>query len=129
MLLPFENYVDEQEFRKLLLQHFPVLSEEIEGDDGLVHLEMGALESLANTFIKGGDFEGLKRIYEFIGELACHQKELHPDVVNAINVSFLEGLSFENKENGDEAKSLLPKILLEMWNAQMEHNRKIGWLK
>jgi hypothetical protein len=129
MLIPFENQVDEKEFRKLLLQHFPELEEEIEDDAGLVHLEMGALERLANTCIKGGNLEGLKRTYEFIGDLDRHQKEVHPDVINAIHVSFLEGLNFENKKHGEKAKSLLPAILLEMWNAQMEHNRKIGWFK
>jgi len=129
MLIPFVNNVDEQEFRKLLLQHFPELSEEIEGDEGLVHLEMGTLESLANSFIKCGDLEGLKKTYEFIGDLARHQTEVHPDVINAIHVSFLEGLNFDNKKNGEAAKSLLPKVLLDMWNTQMEHNRKIGWFK
>lgn len=41
----------------------------------------------------------------------------------------LTGLNFENKENGAKAKALLPPVLKDMWEAQIEHNRKIGWLK
>jgi hypothetical protein len=129
MIVPFENHVDKKEFRKLLLHHFPELAEEIRDDAGLVHLEMGALERLANISINSGDFDCLKRTYEFVGDLARHQKEVHPDVANAVHVSFLEGLNFGNKLYGEKAKALLPAVLLEMWNAQMEHNRKIGWYK
>jgi hypothetical protein len=129
MLVPFEFKVDEPEFRRLLLKHFPEVSEEIEDDEGLVHLEMASLERLANCCIKSGDLNYLKRIYEFVGDLGRHQSEVDPDVINAIHVSFLEGLNFENKKNGEKAKTMLPPVLLRMWEAQMEHNRKIGWLK
>jgi hypothetical protein len=129
MLIPLERRVDEPEFRRLLLKHFPSLEVEVEDDAGLIHLEMAALERLANVYIKAGDFSGLKETYEFVGDLARHKKELHPDVLNAIHVSFLEGLNFENRKHGAEAKRLLPPVLTAMWKAQMEHNRKIGWLK
>jgi len=129
MLIPFEHTVDEPEFRRLLLDHFPELAEEIEDDSGLIHLEMSALERLANRSIKNGDFSTLRKLYEFVGDMARHRSEIHPDVVNAIHVSFLEGLNFANRGNGEEAKSLLPDVLLEMWDAQMEHNRKMGWMK
>ena len=129
MLVPFEHTVDEPELRRLLLDHFPELANEIEDDSGLVHLEMSALERLANRSIKSGDISTLKRTYEFVGNMARHLSEVHPDVVNAIHVSFLEGLHFANKNHGEKAKALLPAVLLKMWNAQMDHNRKIGWMK
>lgn len=129
MLEPVKFKVDGPEFRRLLLKNFPELYEEIEDDEGLVHLEMGALEGLANSCIKSGDMDNLKRVYEFVSELCRNEKELHPDIINAINVSFLEGLSFENEKFGEGGKKLLPPNLLEKWEAQLEHNRKIGWLK
>jgi len=86
-------------------------------------------ERLAIQSIKSGDISTLKRTYEFVGDLGRHISEVQPDVVNAIHVSFLEGLHFANKNHGEQAQSLLPAVLLEMWNAQMEHNRKIGWME
>ncbi|MEO1034297.1 MAG: hypothetical protein AAFX44_01940 [Pseudomonadota bacterium] len=127
--MPFESKVDEPEFRRLLLQYFPEVADEIEDDAGLVHLEMASLERLANQAIQGGDFITLRRVYEFISDMARHRSEVDPTVINAIHVSFLEGLNFGNKANGDEAKRLLPSVLVKMWEAQMEHNRKIGWMK
>ena len=97
MLVPFEFKVDEPEFRRLLLKHFPEVAEEIEGDEGLVHVEMSSLERLANSCIKSGDLDYLKKIYEFVGDLGRHQKEVEPNIINAVHVSFLEGLNFANK--------------------------------
>ena len=128
MLVPFDTNVDEPEFRRLLLKHFPGISDEIVDYAGLVHMEMAALKRLANRSIKTGDLDYLKKIYEFAGDIGRHQSEVDPGVINAINVSFLEGLNFENKKNGEAAKRMLPPVLLQMWDAQMEHNRKI-WLK
>lgn len=125
MLTPLNLRVDEPELRRLLLKHFPELSPEIDEFDGLVHLEMCALEGLANKFIKAGDLKALSKVYEFVGDLARHQSELHPDVINAIHVSFLEGLHFENERFGESAKISLPAVLRKMWEAQMEHNRMI----
>jgi len=129
MLIPLQSKVDEPEFRKLLLEHFPELSEEIEDDEGLVHLQMGRLEGLANRCIKAGDLPYLKKIYEFIDDLARHQSEVHSDVINAMHVSFLEGLNFENKVHGETAKSMLTPAMQKMWDSQMEHNQKMGWFK
>lgn len=112
-----------------MLKHFSELAEEIKDDAGLVHAEMSSLERLANRAIKSGDFSSLRYIFEFISDIARHRSEVDANVINAINVSFLEGLSFSNKSHGDEAKQFLPPVLLEMWRAQMEHNRRIGWMK
>jgi hypothetical protein len=129
MLVPFKFKVDEPEFRRLLLMYFPEVAEEIEDDEGLIHLEMSSLERIANCCIKSGDMDYLKKIYEFVGDLGRHEKEVDPEIINAINVSFLEGLNFENNNYGETAKRLLPPVLLSMWQAQMAHNRKISWLK
>lgn len=90
---------------------------------------MSSLERLANSCIKSGEMNYLKKIYEFVGDLGRHQSEIDPSIVNAVHVSFLEGLNFANKKHGESAKALLPPVLLSMWEAQMEHNRKIGWFK
>jgi hypothetical protein len=128
MIVPFEHTADEPDFRQLLLDHFPELEDEIEDAGGLIYVEMGSLERLANRSIKSGDLSKLKRIYKFVGDMARHRPEVHPYIVNVINVSFLEGLNFAERNHGEEARSLLPDVLLKMWNAQMEHNRKIGWM-
>ncbi|PLX91254.1 MAG: hypothetical protein C0620_11830 [Desulfuromonas sp.] len=121
--------IDGMKFRQNLLRQFPELKEEIEENEGLVHMEMGALESLANEHIKNGNFEGLQKAYNFIATLFEEFRGTDPSVINAISVSFLEGLNFEDKKYGKRAKSLLPPELLKLWNEQMEHNQKIGWVK
>lgn len=93
MSILLTSKVNGLELTKLIAQHFPILREEIEENDGLVHIQMGSLECLANTSIKSGDLEILKQIYEFVSDLARHEKELEPSIINAINVSFLEGLN------------------------------------
>ncbi len=125
MLIPLERRVDEPEFRRLLLKHFPQVGEEIAGDEGLVHLEMGALRRIADKAIAAGDFESLRDAYEFVGDLARHSSELDPNVLNAIHVSFLEHLDFENKQHGTKAKKMLPGVLLQMYEAQWAHNRQV----
>ena len=129
MIIPIEKLVDDKCFRELLIVFFPEIETDIEDDEVILHMEMSALERLANQYIKSGNFTGLNRTYDFIGDLARHQKDVHPDVINAMNVSFLEGLDFENENNGEKAKELMPRVLLQMWDAQYEHNKKIGWLK
>lgn len=125
MLIPLRCYVDELEFSRLLLKHFPELSAAISNDAGLLHSQMAHLERLANQSIRGGDWKRLGTIYEFIGDLARHRSEVDPDVINAIHVSFLEGLNFNDKRNGARAQSLLPPILRTMWQRQTDHNNAI----
>lgn len=106
---------------------FPELIEATEFDQNSVHLTLGELERFANEAISLGDFPALQRAYDFIVALAADSDSLHPDVLNAIQVSFLEGLSFAHSRNGEKAKSVLPPILKGMWDRQMAHNRRIGW--
>lgn len=129
MLIPLESNVDAPELEQLLVKHFPEIRSLVQEDSGLVHLQLGSLEALANRFIKAGDFRNLGRTFEFISDLARHRSEISSDILNAIHVSFLEGLNFENRIHGEKAKAMLPPVLAEMWSAQMEHNKRIGWFK
>lgn len=107
---------------------FPELEEAIEYDKDSVHMSLGELESFANQAIGRGDFLALERAYAFVYELASKPDSLHPDVQNAIQVSFLEGLNFGHARNGEKAKELLPAVLKGLWERQMAHNRSIGWM-
>ena len=107
---------------------FPELAEAIEYDKDSVHMSLGELESFANRAIACGDFPTLERAYAFVLDLALEGEELHPNVLNAIHVSFLEGLNFGHIRNGEKAKDLLPDVLKGMWERQMAHNRSIGWM-
>ena len=106
---------------------FPELAEVIEYDKDSVHLSLGELEKSANQAIARGDFLALERIYAFVLGLASEADNLHPDVLNAIHVSFLESLNFGHTRNGEKAKDLLPAVLKGMWERQMAHNRSLGW--
>ena len=121
------DYLDEAAFRAAVVEEFPQLRTDVDGFEDLTHLVTGALERLANEFIRAGDLQELQGIFEFVAYLARHSSQLHPNVLNALHVSFLEGLQFEHPRHGKAAKAALPPVLRQMWEAQMEHNRKIGW--
>lgn len=105
---------------------FPELEEVIEYDRDSVHMSLGELETFANQAIASGDFSTLERTYAFVLGLASEADSLHPDVLKAIHVAFLEGLNFGHTRNGEKAKDLLPAVLKGMWERQMTHNRSIG---
>ncbi|MDJ0946842.1 MAG: hypothetical protein QNJ30_25620 [Kiloniellales bacterium] len=116
-----------QDVWRCIKAEFPELEEAIEYDRDSVHLSLGELEILANQAIARGDFSALERTYAFVLGLASEADRLHPSVLSAIHVSFLEGLNLGHTRNGEKAKELLPAVLKAMWERQMAHNRSIGW--
>lgn len=120
--------LDEAGFEQLLRQEFPELAAEMDEYHGLIHVELGVLERRANRWIREGQLDELSHAYSVLDHLARHSGQLHPNVLNALHVSFLEGLAFDHPPHGEEAKRQLPPALRAMWEAQMRHNRKIGWL-
>ncbi len=118
-----QNRIDEAKFLSLAVAEFPKLANEFAEEDGLFHVQMAAFSHLAQEAIERGDFATLKRCYKLADET---MKNATPNVENAIYVSFLENLDFEDSPHGATAERLLPPKLSEMLAELNEHWRQIG---
>lgn len=107
------DLIDQKRFKVLVISRFPEFKESLENEDnlGLLHLEMASFRRFAQQHIDKGEFEGLKDIFDFLEGIL---DRIHPDVQNAIYVSFLENFDFEATENDRKARSLLPPKLTKM---------------
>ena len=122
-----EDLLTEAAYRELLLTEFPEIRANVEDDTELTHIVTGAVESFANDLIQVGNFQRLKSIFELFAYLGRHSRQLEPGILNAIHVSFLEGLQLDHHSHGPAAERILPPVLAKMRADQIEHNRKIGW--
>lgn len=112
----WKSVIDESVFRARLIERFPDLQGEI-GDrfaEGFVHVQLGLLKAKANACIERGDFSCLRGIYWFLEELIEDPRDFHPNVLNGIYVSFLEGLDFGHHPFGASARKLLPANMSRM---------------
>lgn len=123
VLVENPDRVNEARFIELALAEFPNLADEFAEEEGLFHLQMAAVSHIAQAAIERNDIVTLKRCYSLLEEAA---KSATDEVQNAIYVSFLENLTFDNSNYGAEAKRLMPSILSEMLIELEEHWQKIG---
>jgi hypothetical protein len=109
------NQIGHNEFVALLKNHLPEVYQEIdETEAGLLHCEMGAflrvsLESYNENLVI------IRRYFDFANEV---HKRATPDVLNALNVSYIEGFvlgsSHEQKAREkmpDELKVLYDELV------------------
>lgn len=94
-----------------LVAEFPDMKHDLldETWSGLLHPQMGCFARYAQDAIDGGDRGTVRRCFE----LAEHfLREGNADVQNAVAVSFLEHLNFEDRERARAwARDLLPLLL------------------
>jgi hypothetical protein len=110
--------VDEAKFLALALAEFPNLADDFAEDEGLFHVQMGTFSRVAKEAIERGDYATLKRCYKIADDA---MKSATPNVENAVYVSFLEHLEFDNSPYGAKAKHLLPPKLSKMLIELEEH--------
>ena len=110
------------DFRRVLLEEFPQLRQEIEDSDGLLHIEMGVFAEHTQRAKGQGDWPTYERCIKLADRMWAN-----PDAVllNALNVSYLEYLDFDGPR-GPKAWSLLTPPLQEGWKAIMQYLRKLG---
>ncbi len=104
---------------------FPEITEELHDEtwDGLIHLQVSVFSRLVQAAIDSYD--------EQTFEKACHLflqlfEEGEPTLVNALNVSFLEHLSFtDGKINRSWAYKQMPNKMQLAFDAMEEYNNKI----
>jgi hypothetical protein len=111
----------------LAIERFGKVAPDIVDFDDLTHLVTGAVCRYADALIASGDMKALARVFDFFACLTRHSRQVDPAILNAISVSFLEGVRLDHPVHGQEATRILPPVLRQMRDAQFEHNRRIGW--
>ncbi|MDF1782142.1 MAG: hypothetical protein P1U67_12680 [Alcanivoracaceae bacterium] len=102
---------------------FPQLSEEIEEDDGLLHLQIGTFSHLAQSFIDSENSSEFSKVCSLFVKLFPGADS---DLENALNVSFLEHLGFiDGKCNRSWAYDAMPREMRKAWDEMEEYNAKI----
>jgi hypothetical protein len=104
---------------------FPHLGETLRDEDwnGLLHVQMGVFADWAQKLIDAGDQETWKQITIVFMDL---WRDCTPDVVNALNVSFLEHLDFTDaKKHRSWAYATMPQAMRIAWDEMEAYNRKL----
>jgi hypothetical protein len=87
------DLMTEPEVWSKMVDRFPWVAEERGSEgEGLTHLEFAALRRGLERADLAEDFATVREICGFVEELISDRLSLHPDVENAIDVSFVEDL-------------------------------------
>jgi hypothetical protein len=105
---------------------FPHLAEEMHDEtwDGLLHLQIAVFARWAQDVISSGDRNTWEQVTKAFLIL---WRDCHPDVTNALNVSFLEHLTFADgkKRRRSWAYDSMPPQMRKAWDAMEDYNRKL----
>jgi hypothetical protein len=114
----------QSDFVRLALAEFPSLTEELEEADGLLHLQMHAFTRVMQRAKAAADWATYRRGVHLAAQLWSR-----PDtnLLNALNVSFLEHLDFEGL-HGPEAWKCLTSELQHGWQAMKAYNDRVASL-
>jgi hypothetical protein len=113
----------EPEVWALMCRRFPWVEDERgEIGEGLIHLEFAALRMGVERAADAHDVSAASDILSFIEELVNNLDALHPEVVNGLDVSFLEDLYLAAPSQCDFAEALLPPKTKARWNVIAAHH-------
>ena len=102
---------------------YPKISEEIQEDEGLLHIQIGTFSHLVQSFIDNNDAQAFEGACNLFVELF---QDAAPELKNALNVSFLEHLNFiDGKNVRSWAYKAMPKSMKEAWDKMDEYNNRI----
>jgi hypothetical protein len=104
--------IDEKEFFDLLRAEFPEIREEVEAEEGLIHLQMMEFIVFTKNAIRAGDWALVKKCMSFADKVFCAGT---PVVRNAISVSYLEELPREG-EVRDRLWAIMTPELRKGWD-------------
>jgi hypothetical protein len=110
-------------YLKELKSTFPELQEKVNGAWGLLHVEMDVFTSFTQLQIDAGNSDNVAKCFDLANK--CFQFGNHK-LVNAINVSFLEHLNFEDGKVAKQwAWNLMPETLRQGYSDIMEYNEQL----
>ncbi len=97
------------EFLRELKKTFPELREDINAQEGLIHLEMNVFHKFAQDAIDENNLELLNQIFFLADKF---YRNGNSKLKNAIDVSFVEGLKFKNRK---AAWKIMPETLKKLY--------------
>jgi hypothetical protein len=119
---PVECLMGEQmtpaQFESEVARRFPALANEVEEDQGLLHVVMGHLDRYVQKNIASGQWNEVDRVFRFLDE-AYGASRPSTEIENAIRVSFLEYFEFQGHEA--EVRRLLGPTLTHLYDDQMRY--------
>jgi hypothetical protein len=110
VLVEEPEYFGAQSFSAEAAGRFPELISQLALEAGRVHVQMGTLASAVRAGVDSGDLALASRVFTFLSEILS-KKRLHPELQNAIAISFLAPFEFEQPGRWTEAWALMPKPL------------------
>src|SRR5262245_60953472 len=113
-----DDLAREPEIWKAMCNRFPWVEDE-RGDigEGLIHLDFAALRRGVERAADSQDLTTARNVLEFVEQLFDKIDTLHPEVVNALDVSFLEDLYLSDSQHRDFAVPLLGPKSRMRWDA------------
>ncbi len=109
----------------LIEERFPSLADELHDEviEGLLHPQIGEFARFAQGAIDAGDKEAWAAITTVFLELWSNCDD---GVRNALNVSFLEHLNFEDRKKQRQwAFKLMPRVMRTAWEEMESYNRRL----
>jgi hypothetical protein len=106
-------------------QKFPSLKEELHDEviDGLLHPQIGEFSRFAQGCIDTGNEAGWKQVTVAFMELWLNCDDA---VKNALNVSFLEHLNFNDRKRPRQwAFNSMPAVMRQAWQEMDSYNRRM----
>ncbi len=116
---------DHQMAIRFIESRFPDLADDLHDKiaDGLLHIQIGAFSKLAHYAIDSGDEVSWDQITDTFMRL---WENCTPDVENALNVSFLEQLNFDNaKITRSWAYDKMPDVMRKAFDEMEAYNTRI----
>lgn len=107
-----------QEFYEQLLIRYPELREDVEYNEGLLHIDIGCLQRLAEKLCEERKLKEASSCFRWVNSLFCRSKS---ELLNAINVSFLEYFEYHHGLSDEEFESIMPKELFRGYKEMMAY--------
>src|SRR5262249_51330157 len=92
------------------ITRFPTLREELEEDEGLLHLQMSTLARAVGRSVATGNVGLAKDIFAFVDQALRHPKA-SPEIENAVALSFIEPSDLRKSELGRTLLAGMPPTL------------------
>lgn len=106
------EYFGERTFLKEATERFPQLVHDPDAHIG-IHLSMAALGRLVVQALRMGDTHGAKAIVEFLSDVLAKPR-LHPEVRNAVSLSFVEASELAMSEAGRDLLASMPQSVRQL---------------
>ena len=110
VLVEEPEYFGPRCFSEEAMRAFPELATALAEDAESLHAQIGTLASAGRSAITRGDGTFLERLFSFTEDVLSRTR-LHPEIPNAVVISFLVPADFTASELGREAWQSLPQKL------------------